>query len=111
MRYEENQGESNLTQVDYEEAERKDTMIQYHEADLMPCPFCGSDARLHEVSLDGENSIFAVRCTGCGAESKRVNSGFHILPEQREVSCQEAAEMVVDAWNRRTTSAGEDASA
>lgn len=86
-------------------------MIEYHEADLMPCPFCGSAARLHEVSLDDENSIFAVRCTGCGAESKRVNSGFHILPEQREVSRQEAAEEVVSAWNTRIQSAGEDISA
>lgn len=86
-------------------------MIEYHEADLMPCPFCGSDARLHEVSLDDENSIFAVRCPVCGAESKRVNSGYHILPEQREVSRQEAAEMVVDAWNTRIQSAGEDATA
>ncbi len=87
-------------------------MIVYHDdADLLPCPFCGSEARLHEVSLNDKDSIFAVRCTGCGAESRRETNGCHILPERKEIDKQAAAELVVDAWNRRTTSAGEDATA
>ena len=52
------------------------------EAELKPCPFCGSESFIFDVNNDG----VAVECNGCLAHGPRATGAY-------------GAEQ---AWNRRT---------
>ena len=55
------------------------------EIKLKPCPFCGGVAMTICDRAPSEDSLFWVRCFGCGAETSLFNS----------------EEEAKEAWNRR----------
>ena len=55
------------------------------EIKLKPCPFCGGVATTISDGVLSEDSLFWVRCCGCGAETS-------IFDSEKEAK---------EAWNRR----------
>jgi Lar family restriction alleviation protein len=69
---------------------------------LLPCPFCGGEARLEENSrgfIGGESTkICYVWCKKCNARSGRVK----LTDYGRTSHSAEAINDVVSLWNRRS---------
>lgn len=63
-----------------------------NEAQLLPCPFCGGEAKLSPAQYaDSVRFYTLVRCTNCGAQ---VPAAHHNRVREREI--------VIAAWNNRT---------
>lgn len=63
-------------------------------SEIMPCPFCGSNAKI----IDGEMQLggdyyphWEIHCTGCPA----LMMGYH--------TNDEAKEEIINNWNKRVT--------
>jgi Lar family restriction alleviation protein len=54
---------------------------------MLPCPFCGGEACMHEHVFTGYSSTFGVVCLDCCAETRQ----FYDIKEE-----------AIAAWNRRT---------
>lgn len=95
--------------------------MKKHTGMLRKCPFCGSDAVLMEFDEDvivnnpirspEGTPVFHVECSGCHIRTREYSSGHTMYPERKHISVDDAKWQAVNAWNRRTTSAGEDATA
>lgn len=56
-------------------------------SELKPCPFCGGEARLENLSLLSDKAFWSVRCkAGCAF-----------------TRCDSSKERVIKKWNRRMT--------
>ena len=56
------------------------------KSDLMPCPFCGGEARVNVLDFGSDNeTTFCVQCTDCLAEGSENYS----------------KEIAIETWNRR----------
>jgi transcription elongation factor Elf1 len=74
---------------------------------LLPCPFCGGEARCVTVDIG-----YAAYCTACGVqtatrygpmvEAGRAHKDYDAEVKRRE---QEGKRRAASAWNRRTTAA------
>jgi Lar family restriction alleviation protein len=67
-----------------------------NKIELLPCPFCGSEAEF-KTGFAGMNAV--VRCTGCGI----FIQCFPIFHEYSgDYMKEETFNKVADMWNRRT---------
>ena len=66
--------------------DRSVRMMDKQEAKLLPCPFCGGEARLRQIL-----NTHVVECGKCWAHSANV-AGVNYTKEQ-----------AIEAWNRRAT--------
>lgn len=69
------------------------------EAELLPCPFCGTRPTLEDVNYsdeDGEHK--AVHCPGCTALGPSVQALYDNLLHERE---KETDQLAGEAWDRR----------
>lgn len=72
--------------------------------ELKPCPFCGGEAELVDISSGTGKAQFAVVCGACGASSKAYKPfGNYKRSWHKEASVIEAQEYTTKAWNRRVT--------
>lgn len=56
-------------------------------SELKPCPFCGGEAKLENLSLVTDRAFWVVHCSKC-----RVST-----------PCESKKERVLKIWNRRET--------
>ena len=61
--------------------------------ELRPCPFCGGEAEIVEVTRHIENNKIVAKCQVCGASTKTFGD--------------KAVERCIGAWNLRKGSADE----
>lgn len=56
--------------------------------DLLPCPFCGGQARVESIGPSGGDyeATYYVQCSACQVTTDQADAPQH----------------VIDAWNRRT---------
>ena len=63
-------------------------------AELKPCPFCGShDVELEDIS-DENGELWMIQCNGCGISV--------CAPGGEDGCCDATKEECVAAWNRRS---------
>lgn len=68
---------------------------------LKPCPFCGGEAVLSDVSRGMGKPKYAVVCTKCEASSRVKTPYASNSSRFWALSKQEAMRWAVEAWNRR----------
>ena len=68
---------------------------------LKPCPFCGGEAILSDVSRGMGKPKYAVVCTKCGASSIVKTPSRNRRSRYWELDKQEVMRWAVKAWNRR----------
>ena len=72
---------------------KEETMMDAQPDDgLMPCPFCGGEAR---VFLSEEGGMWDVQCQGCGAMP------YLLSPREARHAGLDPAEELARLWNRR----------
>lgn len=84
-----------------------DKPIEVTDAELLPCPFCGSEAILSQSTMDersGYNIVYTIGCGTCGAimqgRSRYDKNGWIDDPRF------EGRAALIAAWNIRTPSTG-----
>lgn len=76
--------------------------------ELKPCPFCGGEAKLVEVSMDYDDvppitilNEYTVECCECGASLKIFNDEIVRDIEGLHIN-HDGVKEAIEAWNRRT---------
>lgn len=73
---------------------------------LLPCPFCGSDAKLsYSRGNENINQSWAVKCTKCACYGQSFTGtntweGYSKAKEQADMQAEQNA---IDWWNRRAS--------
>ena len=73
-------------------------------AELLHCPFCGSEAELHYQPLYMDNGV-CVRCIKCHARSRFIlyDCKYEVYNGEKKVyiSKERATNDAINTWNRR----------
>ena len=71
------------------------------DINLELCPFCGYAAEIHQTGFYGD-SAYQIRCTHCRSMSQILAVGQDMFG--RVYTHEDALQIVVDRWNKRTAS-------
>ena len=67
--------------------------LKSYQLELLPCPFCGGQAKVHYFGKPGALSV-TVRCKRCKAQVEPIHKMAHYSIEARK-------EQVIKEWNKR----------
>lgn len=85
-----------------------DMSIQKNFEGLLPCPYCGGEARIRSIHFPENhtdcNMKYYVECTKCGIRVNEVQTGFHNWWRGKvncNVSSIDAINYITEIWNTR----------
>lgn len=71
--------------------------------ELLPCPFCGGEART-KVAMDGRTGICIwSQCIVCGTRTATYSIDITYNEDPALSEIKSAKEKAIEEWNRRTT--------